>query len=976
MRLFFTLTLLLFFSSVLFSQQESFVENELIVWLHGNKKVEAFVADLSQLYPNLDFQSKECLSADYNIWLISYQPGYISTLAMLDIIKKRAEVSLAQVNHYVYSRAIPNDASFPQQWSLNNTGQTGGTSDADIDAVEAWNITTGGVTAQNDTIVVAVIDGGCQINHPDLQGNIFRNYQEIPGNGIDDDGNGYIDDVNGWNAVNNNGNVPSDNHGTHVSGIIGARGNNSTGVSGVNWRVKILPVSGSSGTESVVVAAYSYVAKMRRLYNQTNGAKGAFVVSTNSSFGVDYGNPASYPIWCAFYDTLGAQGILSAVAGPNLNINVDTQGDIPSTCPSVFLIGVTNTTHTDTRNSSAGYGPINIDIGAPGTNIYNTVSGSTYSNLTGTSMATPHVAGAIGLLYSGACSQFISDYKQNPSGLALQMRTYLLTGVDSISSMQTTTSSKGRLNLHKSLLKLQSYVCNVNSPPSATFNASNISGCPGLTVTFNNNTIGQTDSIRWYFPGGTPSTSTASNPSITYNALGTYDVTLIAYNSFGSDTETLNNYIEINNTSTATIFSEDFEGGNLTGNGWSIINPDGLNTWQIYTVSGNTPGSKAAGVNIFNNQANASTIDGLISPSINLSSYTSVQLDFEHAHRRRVTNIRDSLWVSVSTDGGSSWTSLLRAGEDGTGSFATNSVLTSNFSPTSANDWCFIDNSPGCFNLNLSAYDGKPDVRIRFEVQNNGGNNIYIDNIKMTGVCSIIAMPPVANFSANETEICEGHSTSFNDLSTNVPTSYQWSFPGGTPSSSTLLSPTITYNTPGIYNVSLQATNGAGSDIITLNNYIEVYANPMPPTINQIGNAFVSSYNGTGNQWYDNSGPIAGETDSIFTPSSGGVYWVVYTDEHGCQSTSLQIISTLDMETSSNQDINLYPNPATDVLHISLTANIKQITLIDISGRLIYNEYQIKDDSAVILLDALPSGMYIIKITTDENILNRTFIKK
>jgi subtilisin family serine protease len=147
-------------------------------------------------------------------------------------------------------------------------------------------ITTGGLTVQGDTIVVAVIDCGADITHEDL--NFWKNYLEIPGNGIDDDTNGYVDDFDGWNAQSQTGVITSCSHGTHVSGIIGAIGNNTTGVVGVNWNVKIMPVQPSSTNEALVVAAYTYVYNMRRLYNQTNGAKGAFIVATNSSFGVNF----------------------------------------------------------------------------------------------------------------------------------------------------------------------------------------------------------------------------------------------------------------------------------------------------------------------------------------------------------------------------------------------------------------------------------------------------------------------------------------------------------------------------------------------------------------------------------------------------------------------------------------------------------------------------------------------------------------
>jgi subtilisin family serine protease len=284
---------------------------------------------------------------------------------------------------------------------MHNTGQSGGTVDADIDAPEAWDLGTGGLTAAGDTIVVAVVDGGFYLNHLDM--NFWKNYNEIPGNGIDDDNNGYIDDVNGWNAYNNNGNVTaSGTHGTHVSGTVGARGNNTIGVAGVNWNVRVMAIQGSSGTESVVLRAYGYALKQRRLYDSSNGMKGAFVVSTNASFGVDYGQPANFPLWCAFYDSLGSAGILNAGATANLNINIDVTGDIPTACPSDWMISVTNTDRNDVKNTGAAYGLTTIDLGAPGTSIISTTTASTYGTSTGTSMATPHVAGAIGFMYSVA----------------------------------------------------------------------------------------------------------------------------------------------------------------------------------------------------------------------------------------------------------------------------------------------------------------------------------------------------------------------------------------------------------------------------------------------------------------------------------------------------------------------------------------------------------------------------------------------
>jgi subtilisin family serine protease len=398
---------------------------------------------------------------DYmNIWLFEFNNNSYNDSYILNAVRNHNDVAIAQFNHYVTERSaplvIPNDPSFGQQWGLNNTGQNGGTPDADIDAPEAWNLTTSGMTAAGDTIVVCITDGGFYLTHPDLS--FWKNWYEIPSNGIDDDANGYIDDVNGWNAYNQNGNITGNTHGSHCSGIAGAVGNNSTGVSGVNWNVKIMAVMGSSGTEAVVVRAYGYALKQRRVYDQTNGQRGAFVVVTSSSFGVDYGQPSNYPLWCAFYDSLGYAGILSAGATANLNINIDITGDIPTACPSDWLITVTNTTNTDAKNSGAAYGLLTIDLGAPGTSIYSTTTSGNYGNLTGTSMATPHVAGAVGFMFSVAPLSWIQSYKANPGPNALIVKQKILQGVDVKPSLQNITVSGGRLNLYNSALLMQNLV--------------------------------------------------------------------------------------------------------------------------------------------------------------------------------------------------------------------------------------------------------------------------------------------------------------------------------------------------------------------------------------------------------------------------------------------------------------------------------------------------------------------------------------
>ena len=212
----------------------------------------------------------------------------------------------AQFNHEVQSReTLPDDPALNQQWHHVQNG------DHDIDSDLAWDITTGGQTSDGTRIVVAVLEGGgANYNHIDLIDNHWVNDQEIPDNGIDDDNNGFVDDYNGWHAQNNNDNIGGGGHGTSVSGMIGATGNNGSGGVGVNWDVDIMQVDMGFGglSEANVIAAYDYPYEMRVLFNESQGARGAFVVATNASWGIDLANPANYPIWCGFYDTLGEAG--------------------------------------------------------------------------------------------------------------------------------------------------------------------------------------------------------------------------------------------------------------------------------------------------------------------------------------------------------------------------------------------------------------------------------------------------------------------------------------------------------------------------------------------------------------------------------------------------------------------------------------------------------------------------------------------
>ncbi|MDP4965667.1 MAG: S8 family peptidase [Salibacteraceae bacterium] len=444
-----------FSASAQFISTENFVQGNVMVLLKSEIEASQFCAELNN-QTDASFIPSRRLSQSINLWLLEFDPNKLETRKGLTAVERSTSTIIAQLNHTDLNlRTVPDDTLFFKQWAFENNGTNGGSGTADIDAASAWNVTTGGLTTEGDTIVVAVIDGGFYIQHEDLVKNIFINHHEIPQNGIDDDLNGYVDDINGWDSYSNDYTIPIDNHGTHVAGTIGAVGNNEIGVTGVNWNVKILPVAGSSSLESTVIASYGYVLDMRRRYNQTNGAEGAYVVATNSSFGVDYGLPADYPLWCAMYDSLGYAGVLSAGATANLPIDVDQASDVPTACASDFLISVTNTTSSDVRNSGAAFGLETIDIGAPGSVIYSLNNYDYYGNNTGTSMATPHVAGAIGLMYSAACNKYFDESLYTNAELALLMKHKLLTkGVDSLFALSSQVSSGGRLNLYKAVLSV------------------------------------------------------------------------------------------------------------------------------------------------------------------------------------------------------------------------------------------------------------------------------------------------------------------------------------------------------------------------------------------------------------------------------------------------------------------------------------------------------------------------------------------
>ncbi|MDO8950660.1 MAG: S8 family serine peptidase [Actinomycetota bacterium] len=269
----------------------------------------------------------------------------------------RAEV---EKTYTVAVRTGPNDPLYPEQWSLSNYGQTGGASGADISAPEAW---AAHGTGSKD-IVVAVVDEGSDIYHEDLAGQIWVNTDEIPGNGRDDDKNGYVDDVNGYDFVNRDATVydavDGDRHGTHVSGIIGATGNNGKGIAGVNWNVTIMPVKflGMGG-------GTDYDGAEAIIYAVDNGAD-----VINCSWGGSYSQVIEEALQYA-----ADKGVLVVAAAGNDGSDVDTGGGsfYPASSEVTAVVTVASTNKDDLLSDFSNYGATSVDLGAPGEDVLSTL---------------------------------------------------------------------------------------------------------------------------------------------------------------------------------------------------------------------------------------------------------------------------------------------------------------------------------------------------------------------------------------------------------------------------------------------------------------------------------------------------------------------------------------------------------------------------------------------------------------------------
>lgn len=372
--------------------------------------------------------------------------GSVSESRIDELVENLHWLRGVEPNFLYQSSLIPNDPLFSQQWQLENNGQNipgigPGTIGADANLIEAWNRTTG-----SSSVVVAVIDTGVQLDHPDLAANIWQNPLEIPGNGIDDDGNGLVDDINGFDFGEFD-NDPSDavGHGTLVAGTIGAVGNNGIGVAGVAWNVSImvLKIADQFGalSNAAIIGAHDYATAMREAgidVVASNNSYGAFAPAFFADFG---GSIAEQDAIRRFIDS---GGVFVAAAGNNgFDIDAEDPDDLtefPAAYPIPGIISVAATDNNDTLAGFSNFGARNVDLAAPGVLVRTTAINSGYAFVSGTSFSAPMVAGTVALMRT---------IRPNASGE--ELRQVLIDSSAPLPTLQNKVVSGGRLDVAEAL---------------------------------------------------------------------------------------------------------------------------------------------------------------------------------------------------------------------------------------------------------------------------------------------------------------------------------------------------------------------------------------------------------------------------------------------------------------------------------------------------------------------------------------------
>lgn len=681
----------------------------------------------------------------------------------------------------------PNDPSYSSQWGLAN-----------INAPAAWNYFSTG-----SNVVVAIVDDAIERTHSDLSPNLWVNSAEIPGNNIDDDNNGYIDDINGYDvgSNDNNPNPPNSSfdHGTHVAGIVSARSNNGTGVASIGFSCKLMCVKSTTTVGQV-----------------TNGYDGIIYAAVSGAdiINMSWGGPGSSTTAQNIVNYAVGEGcILIAAAG---NDNVNTQF-----YPAAYnnVVSVAATTSSNTKASFSNYGNW-IDISAPGNNIYSTTVGNTYGNKSGTSMASPMVAGLAGLMKS-----------LNPNMPNSDLINCLITTTVNINAQNPSYIGQlgsGRIDAAAAMACVST---SLNNPPVADFSANFTAISAGGSVVFTNLSTYNPTSWSWTFTGGTPASFNGQNPpSITYNTPGTYPVTLTVTNANGTDTETKTGYIVV---SAAAVCQR-----------INLPTPAGWTPSNYFT--GATVGADGwiNGMNVYLDKQKAMYFDASASPNTILNNvYVAFGVAYSASPNKIVpVNVYDG---TSGTPGALLGTTNLTMGQimsDVDGGFYTEASFVNNPVTLPASKKFFV--SVGLTNLQWAAgvkdtlsivsnTVGQTTPSAIWEQQADNNWYQYTTAGSWNLSASLYVHPFLTNtpsqavITPSTLTVCSGNSISFDAAGSTYQDTLLWYFPGGTP---TVLpsSPTatVTYTTPGTYNAILYTVGGGCSLFDSA--FVAITVNPTP----------------------------------------------------------------------------------------------------------------------------------------------------
>lgn len=511
--------------------------------------------------------------------------------AIIAKLKDDPRVEFAEPDYIITIDTInTNDTYRNLLWGLDNTGQTVnnvvGTTDADIDAPEAWGISTG-----SSNIIAGIIDTGVDYNHEDLSANIWTNPGETAGNGVDDDANGYVDDIHGWNAISNSGDPLDDHgHGTHVAGTIGAIANNGKGIVGVNHHVTIIACKfldkNGSGFTSDAIECFNYFSNLK--------LKGINVRVTNNSWG---GGGYS----TSLYNSMN-NGILHAVAAGNSGVNIDTSPSYPASYNLDNIISVAATNSNDNYASFSNYGPVSVDIAGPGVNIASTWINNQYYYASGTSMAAPHVTGAAALTWS-----------VNQALTWNQVKNLILTNGDPLAGQKTLTDK--RLNVNNILSSISP---STPTPPQISINDQSITeGNSGTkTITFTLTRTGdptQTSNVDYSTSDGTANSGSdyvSTSGTVSFSASVSSQTIIVTVNgdTIVEPNETFN--VDLSNCSNCSI-------ADVRGVG-TIINDDSPLSVSVTTDKGSYKSGSNVIISVNVKDSNLNNVGGsVVSISVN-----------------------------------------------------------------------------------------------------------------------------------------------------------------------------------------------------------------------------------------------------------------------------------------------------------------------------------------------------------------------